>query len=59
MQMTTSLKAVSNMAFVGLPLSADGYICTDLWEKTSSEMLDALSAEVPAHGVKVYRVKAK
>ena len=59
MQMTTSLKAVSNMAFVGLPLSADGYTCTDLWAKTSTEVLDALSAEVPSHGVKVYRVKAK
>ena len=59
MQMTTSLKDVSNMAFVGLPLSADGYTCTDLWAKTSTEVLDALSAEVPSHGVKVYRVKAK
>lgn len=59
MQMTTSLKAISNMAFVGLPLSADGYTCTDLWAKTSTEVLDALSAEVPSHGVKVYRVQAK
>lgn len=59
MQMTTSLKSIANMAFVGLPMSQDGYECTDLWEKTTTQATDVLSAGVPSHGVKVYRVKAK
>ena len=58
MQIGTSLRAVSNLAFAGLP-SAESYTCTDLWEKTSADTMDMLSAVVPAHGVKVYRVKAK
>lgn len=59
MQMTASLKSIANMAFVGLPISTEGYTCTDLWEKNTFDLSDVLSAEVPAHGVKVYRVKAK
>lgn len=58
MQIGTSLRAVSNLAFAGLP-SAESYTCTDLWEKTSADTMDMLSAVVPAHGVKVYRVRAK
>lgn len=58
LQIGTSLRGVSNLAFAGLP-SAEKYICTDLWEKTNAETMDMLSAVVPSHGVKVYRVKAK
>ncbi len=57
MQIGTSLRGVSNLAFSGLP-GAERYACTDLWEKTTAETVDMLSAAVPLHGVKVYRVKA-
>ncbi len=59
MPMTASLKSIANMTFAGLPMSQDGYDCTDLWEKTTVQASDVLSAVVPSHGVKVYRVKAK
>lgn len=56
MRISTSLRAVSNLAFTGLP-SASQYACTDLWEKTTANIADVITAEVPPHGVKVYRVK--
>ncbi len=57
MSISTSLRAVSNLAFAGLPIASQ-YACTDLWEKTTANIADVITAQVPSHGVKVYRVKA-
>lgn len=57
-QMHASLKEIANLAFAQLPTAAQ-YVCTDLWEKTESVTPDAITASVPTHGVKVYRVHAK
>lgn len=56
--MTASLKEIANMTFSGLTVAAN-YACTELWEETTTETADVLTASVASHGVKVYRVQAK
>lgn len=57
MQMDASLSQVANLAYVDLPASGK-YSYTELWSKESAETANTISANVPSHGVKVYRVKA-
>lgn len=44
-------------SFSGVPISSL-YRCTELWEDSVYETDGTLSVKVPAHGVKVFRIKA-
>ena len=37
---------------------ADKYICKELWDKTEEIVTDKVSATVPSHGVKIFRISA-
>ncbi|QUQ67394.1 alpha-galactosidase [Kutzneria sp. CA-103260] len=54
----TAPRAVSTTAAaLGLPKAAD-YSLQDLWNHSTTESTGAISTDVPAHGVALYRVKA-
>ena len=57
MSMCVSLNEVANLAYTDLP-SSPNYSYTELWSDEQSVTNDKILADVPAHGVKVYRVKA-
>ena len=57
MTVTASLRSIANQTFAGLP-TATQYVCRDLWDKNEITTNDLLTPAVPAHGVKVYRVRA-
>lgn len=52
-----SIQELVCQMFVDLPFS-DKYELFDLWEKTSEVTQNTISALVPGHGVRVFRVKA-
>lgn len=53
--MSESLRAIAGRMEVRLP--HEGYYqVTDLWDKTVTTVDDTLSAEVPSHGVRVFRI---
>lgn len=54
---TQDLNEVACQSWVDTPC-ADSYELFDLWEKTTRQLSETLDVTVPAHGVKVYRVKA-
>lgn len=56
-KMSYSVADLQNIVNVTLPRS-DKYLCKELWDKTETVVTDAISAEVPSHGVKVYRISA-
>jgi hypothetical protein len=56
--MSHSLKDIACRTFVKLPIT-DEYEATELWDKTTEVYRSSLTASVPAHGVKVFRIKAK
>ena len=49
-------KKIANEPFVQLP-QKDGYLVRDVWEDLTYEGTTSLSAETPAHGVKVYIIE--
>ncbi len=51
------VREIACSAFSGLPV-APMYRCTELWEDSVYETDGTLSVKVPAHGVKVFRVRA-
>lgn len=53
--MSESLRAIAGRMEVQLP-QEKYYQVFDLWDKTMSTVEDRLTAEVPAHGVRVFRV---
>lgn len=57
MRMSHSLKDISSRTFTSLPIS-DKYEALELWDKVESEWTDEIFADVPGHGVKVFRVRA-
>ena len=56
-KMCYSIADLHNIVNVTLP-QAEKYLCKDLWDKTETVVSDTISAEVPSHGVKVYRISA-
>ena len=56
-KMSYTLADLHNIVNVTLPKS-EKYLCKELWDKTETVVTDTISAEVPPHGVKVYRVSA-
>lgn len=53
-----SLQDIHNVVEATLP-KADCYNCTELWDKETSTVTDCISADVEAHGVKVFRIFAE
>ncbi len=51
------LKDIHNVVNVTLP-NTSSYVCRDLWDKTETVVTDRITAGVPSHGVKIYRVSA-
>ncbi len=56
-KMSYTLADLHNIVNVTLPKS-EKYLCKELWDKTETVISNTISAEVPSHGVKVYRVSA-
>ncbi|MBE6796138.1 MAG: alpha-galactosidase [Ruminococcaceae bacterium] len=54
---TLDIQKIHNDPYCDLPF-ADCYEITELWDNTSETIKTEISAAVPAHGVKVYKVKA-
>lgn len=57
LNMTVSLKSIADEAFVDLNNNGN-YQYTELWDNEISVTNDKITADVPSHGVKVYRVKS-
>ena len=57
LNMAVSLKSIADEAFVDLNNSGN-YQYTELWDNEISVTNDKITADVPSHGVKVYRVKS-
>ncbi|MCR5485086.1 MAG: alpha-galactosidase [Clostridiales bacterium] len=53
---SANIRAVACRSFTDLPI-ANNYECRELWDDSIKEINEILSASVPSHGVKVYRVK--
>ena len=56
-KMSYSVADLHNIINVTLP-KTEKYVCKDLWDKIETVVTDSISAEVPSHGVKVYRISA-
>ncbi len=57
-KMNISVKEIISKSFIATP-AADEYIARDLWSGKIKNIADKLEAEVPAHGVSVFRVMVK
>lgn len=55
---SVSISELLNTDYCYLP-TADEYICRDLWSGEELVSSDSISATLPPHSVKVYRIKAK
>ncbi|MBQ1194573.1 MAG: hypothetical protein IIX45_10745, partial [Lachnospiraceae bacterium] len=54
-EMSCSLNDINNVINVTLP-KAEKYVCKELWDKTETVVTDKITATVPGHGVKVFRI---
>jgi alpha-galactosidase len=57
-KMSVSMKEIVTKSFIATP-AADEYIALDLWSGKTEEIKDRLEADVPAHGVRIFRIKVK
>lgn len=57
-RMNISVKEIISKSFIATP-AADEYIARDLWSGKIKNITDKLEAGVPAHGVRIFRVKVK
>ena len=55
---STSTEIRTDARSAGLPFSP-GYVLRDLWQHTETSTVGGISAEVPPHGVVLYRVSAR
>jgi alpha-galactosidase len=55
--MKLSLTKLHNDAYIDLPIAKE-YEATELWDNVSLSFTDEISANIPAHGVAVFRIKA-
>nr|MCR4563312.1 hypothetical protein [Clostridiales bacterium] len=56
-KMSASVSELKNNVIVDLP-DSDKYEFLDLWDETSVITDDKVTADVPSHGVKVYKIRA-
>lgn len=56
--MSYSIKEAVCQTFVSTPLEAE-YEVQDLWSKENIVCVDSITADVPAHGVRIFKVRAK
>ncbi len=57
-RMSHAIKDIVLKPFVATPI-ADEYIIRDLWSGKEKVVTDKIEASVPAHGVRIFRVKVK
>lgn len=57
-KMTQDIKEIVTKAFVTTPIASE-YNIKDLWSGEETTVSGAISADVPAHGVKIYKVRVK
>ncbi len=57
LKMNIELKDIHNMVNVTLP-KAQAYVCRELWDGTQETVSQKITASVPSHGVKIYRISA-
>ncbi len=57
-RMSYAVKDIALKPFISTPI-ADEYLIRDLWNGKEKIVSDKIEASVPAHGVRVFRVKAK
>ncbi len=57
-RMEQSIKDIVCRSFVSTPIS-DSYLIRDLWSGIEELVSDRIEASVPAHGVRIFRVKVK
>ncbi len=57
-RMNVSMKEIISKSFIATQ-GADEYIARDLWSGKIKNITDKLEAGVPAHGVRIFRVKVK
>ncbi len=57
-KMNIAVKDIISKPFIATQ-TADEYIARDLWNGKINNITDKLEAEVPAHGVRIFRVKVK
>lgn len=57
-RMECSIKDIVCRSFVSTPIS-DSYLIRDLWSGNEEFVSDKIEASVPAHGVRIFRVKVK
>jgi hypothetical protein len=53
--MSYDINKLHNITNVTLP-KAEKYVCKELWDKTEEVVVNKISAAVPSHGVKIFRV---
>lgn len=52
---SVNLNEIANQDYIDIPES-ESYKAYELWDKTTDRVADDLSATIPGHGVKIYRV---
>lgn len=57
-KMSVSIKEIVSKSFIATGTSAE-YILRDLWSGTETVINDKVEADVPAHGVRIFRVRIK
>ena len=57
-RISVSMKEITSKSFVAIN-SSEEYIATDLWSKNKEIINSKLEADVPAHGIRIFRVKVK
>ncbi len=57
-RMEHSIKDIVCRAFVSTPI-ADEYIARDLWSGAENAVSEKIEASVPAHGVRIFKIKIK
>ncbi|MBQ2973894.1 MAG: alpha-galactosidase [Clostridia bacterium] len=57
-RMNVTMKEIISKSFIATPASEE-YVARDLWNGKIKNITDKLEAGVPAHGIRIFRVKVK
>lgn len=57
-RMNVTIKEIISKSFIATPASEE-YVARDLWNGKIKNITDKLEAGVPAHGIRIFRVKVK
>lgn len=57
-RMSVTMKEIVSKSFIATPVSEE-YVARDLWNGKIKNITDKLEAGVPAHGIRIFRVRVK